>query len=219
MRLHRLHTALYLLGIFATLLISRSVIAQQPEMTMAIFANHTLQPQEWPELEAALIAEHSRNEAEMPGIGVYALRVVQGDQITVGISVERSITVSLIGNCFSMPAASVEGHPTIGVLGWVERRRGMPIEPFIYVECNHILQLLKPRIATMNREQQRRVIAVAMARVILHEWNHIETQSSHHKERGLTKSAFTADDLMSQPDSVTARLSHMKQRDGIRGMR
>jgi hypothetical protein len=211
-------------GIIPTLLICAImppavVRTQQPEMTMAIFASHAIQSQDWAALENALAAEDSRNAVEMPELAAYRLQLIRGDQIVAGISVQQSITVSVNGDCFSTPSPFLEGHPSIGVLGWVMRKRERAIEPFIHIECDHILQLLQPRIATMSREQQRRVMAIAMSRVILHEWNHIETQSSHHKERGLTKSAFTAEDLMPETDSWATRPTRPKRNDGIPGMR
>ena len=46
-----------------------------------------------------------------------------------------------------------------------------------------------------NRDQRDNLMAVAIARVILHEWIHIATQSKHHSDRGLAKARFGSGDL------------------------
>jgi hypothetical protein len=47
-------------------------------------------------------------------------------------------------------------------------------------------------------------MAEAMARVIMHEWIHIATQSARHGHRGVSKSIFSVRDLLVDDDDVRA---------------
>jgi hypothetical protein len=155
-------------------------------------------------LEDALHRELSVNAGGMPALANYDLQIVQGDRMPAAVAVAESISVYLHGDCAAPPIAFLEGHAPAGVLGWVVRRQGK-VEPFIHVDCSHILQLLTPRLMALNREQRRYAMSVAIARVILHEWIHIESQSPRHVERGLTKSSFTPQDLMPDLDQMIAQ--------------
>jgi len=53
-------------------------------------------------------------------------------------------------------------------------------------------------------------MAEAMARVILHEWVHIATQSAHHGSHGVTQSVFGLQDLLA--DDVEVRRGLLRKR-------
>jgi hypothetical protein len=69
--------------------------------------------------------------------------------------------------------------------------------------------MLAPHALGYNRDERNRMMAVAIARVILHEWMHIATQSSHHSEHGLTKAHFGVADLLQQPAKPPVKRSKL----------
>jgi len=162
-------------------------------LTIAIFADRQLPAAEWSALTAAVDTERS---AAMPALAHTPLQVLRGDTIKPGIVVDHSISVFLHGHCELVPRVSstASAHVT-GALGWTASRDGQ-LEPFAHVDCDRIALLLAPRTIGMSRGQRSRAMAIAVAHVILHEWSHIATQSAHHSEHGLTKSAFSAQDLL-----------------------
>jgi hypothetical protein len=118
---------------------------------------------------------------------------IRGDDVVPGLLVDSSITVYLHGDCTLIPAArrTAYGVP----LGWVHRVDGS-IEPFVHVDCEHIGGMLGPQAISMNKQQRAEVMSMAIARVILHEWIHIVSQSSAHADSGIEKARFGIADLM-----------------------
>jgi hypothetical protein len=57
-----------------------------------------------------------------------------------------------------------------------------------------------------DRDQRNAMMAGAIARVILHEWIHIATQSPKHGTRGVSKPQFGVDDLMAGDSQPVAGL-------------
>jgi hypothetical protein len=56
--------------------------------------------------------------------------------------------------------------------------------------------MLGPLALGMDRSHLDNVMAEAIARVILHEWIHIATQSASHGANGITKPQFVVRDLL-----------------------
>jgi hypothetical protein len=136
------------------------------------------------------------------------IHIVRGDQIPAGLVVDNSISVYLHGDCAAspIPSANLFGHAhPPDALGWVLINNGS-IEHFIHVECTHIGQVLGLRAIHVNSYQRDQLMAVAIARVILHEWIHISTQSPHHARSGITKAQFSIADLVahaSKPKQIS----------------
>jgi hypothetical protein len=94
-------------------------------------------------------------------------------------------------------------------LGWVRLNHGH-IEHFIHVECTRLAQTLASQTYGLDRDQQDRLMARAIARVILHEWIHIATQNSGHARDGLAKAAFSPRDLIAETVSPPAGHNHIQ---------
>lgn len=159
---------------------------------MVVFADRPMPETQWTDLFAVLRAGRSDTDAEMhPIMGTAEL--VRGDHLQSGIRVQTAIVVYLHGDCSLEPLVS---RSAFGVpLGWV-RRHHARIEPFIHVDCTRIGQVLGPQARGMKKDQRVQVMAGAIARVILHEWIHIATQSSAHTESGVARAQFGVSDLM-----------------------
>jgi hypothetical protein len=181
------------------------------KMTLAIFPDPAAKPISeglWQDLVAALRTELTSDSPEMRVLTAAAtedtsisdtqpdlpLQILRGDKIVPGLSVDNPITIYLVGECIAAPKPQIGlFHPAVysGVLGWVQRSNG-EIEPFIHVDCKHIGQILGQRALGLSSSQRERLMANAIARVvILHEWIHIATQNPHHAKHGVAKAEFS----------------------------
>jgi hypothetical protein len=64
------------------------------------------------------------------------------------------------------------------------------------VECTHIGEEIAGQTQWMNREERTAAMSEGIARVVLHEWVHVATQSAAHGSGGVTKARFGIDDLL-----------------------
>jgi len=177
----------------------------QAPITIAIFSDRQLSADQWTAIASDVETERVLS---IPALAHSPLQVLRGNEIIPGIVVDRSISVYLHGNCELAPRAAFAGRQaTTGALGWTISRHGQ-LESFAHVDCDRINQLLAPRIAGMHRDERDRLMALAITHVILHEWNHIATQSAHHAAHGLTKSTFSAQDLMFPSTQPAAPFRH-----------
>jgi hypothetical protein len=167
--------------------------------TLVVFADHRMPDEEWTDLFSALRRAQAEIAAAMPAVAGEA-EIVRGDQMRPGLRVNAVISVFLHGDCTLMPRPRLVVQ---GALGWVPRSKGF-IEPFVNVNCTRLVDMLGPLVLGMDRSRRDIVMAEAMARVILHEWIHIATQSAHHESHGVTQSQFGVRDLLA--DDAEARL-------------
>jgi len=198
--------------------------APAAQITLAIFPDRPMPDDLWPVLVAALREELASGSPETRvligdttghAIGLPAdqtsdkgmshqFQVVRGDKIAPdSLSVANSITVFLHGECTIIPRPRpvlvVDNvASTTGALGWVRSDHGH-IGPFAHVECSSLGKMLATQAFGLNRDERNRLMAVAIARVILHEWIHIATQNPHHSEHGLAKAQFSVSDLLAHP--------------------
>jgi hypothetical protein len=199
------------------LLASTSSVAQTQQApantTLAVFSDQPMPQGLWPELVTAFREEEAASpEAQAlfdkttlntAKFAVPEIQLIRGEAIKPGLVVDNSITVYLHGEC----ATDQSPHPdlysqSLGSipLGWVRNDNGQ-IEPFIHVECKHIGQVLGQQGIGRNMDQRNRIMAVAIARVILHEWIHINTQNPRHAKHGIAKAQFSVADLVARTTS------------------
>ena len=181
-----------------------AVVLTAPHTTVVVFADHPLPKSEWPSLFAAIrsvLAEFASTKTHVVDINA---ELVQGDALVPGLRVDASLSVYLHGDC-NAQLQPPRGYPAGATLGWVWQRQGT-IEPFVHVDCTSIGQMLEPGIYWFSKEQRVHAMAGAIARVIVHEWIHIATQSAGHSAHGVTKAHFGIDDLLPERDRFLARL-------------
>ena len=120
-----------------------------------------------------------------------------------GTSFDSILQVELRGRCDFVPQ-KYHTFPD-GPLGWVPITSGH-IQPFISIDCTRLAQLLERAAFGLNKEERRHVMAQAIARVLIHEWIHIETQRSSHDTQGIMKASISAEELMADPrDKLSQR--------------
>jgi hypothetical protein len=194
---------LAIVWISATTDAQAAVVLTAPHTTVVVFADHPLPKSQWSPLFAAIRSVLSEVTAESPAIDIHA-ELVEGDSLIPGMPVDASLSVYLHGDCNSK-LQPPRGYTAGATLGWVWQRQGS-IEPFIHVDCTSIRQVLEPGIYWFSNEQRIHAMAGAIARVIVHEWIHIATQSAGHSGHGVTKAHFGIDDLLPERDRSLARL-------------
>jgi hypothetical protein len=196
------------LGILTLLIFAAPVASAQtvPHTTIIVFADQPMPEGLWPALESALREELVSDSPETRSLFdqkenpyvASASRIIHGDQVQPGITVDQSITVYLHGECATTytPRPGLSVPITVsGVLGWVQINNGQ-IDPFIHIACTRIGQMLVQQGMGRNLDGRNRLIAAGIARVVLHEWIHIATQSAHHSHHGVSKAQFGVPDLL-----------------------
>lgn len=160
--------------------------------TVVVFADHSMQEEEWSDLFAALRAKLAAGGGETELLGEEA-EFVRGDSVAAGFRVQTAVVVFLHGDCNLAPLVRRTAYGV--TLGWVRRVNGR-IEPFAHVDCTRIGQVLGPQALGLDAGRRNTVMAGAIARVILHEWLHIASQDPDHAEQGIRKAEFGVADLL-----------------------
>jgi hypothetical protein len=194
---------------------SNSASAPAANAVLAIFSERPMSNEFWPILVTALREELASGAPEtrvLPGQTVgagrssdTAVQILRGDRIAPGLIADNPITIYLHGDCVIPPPRLFSfSQPSIaGALGWVRRYHGQ-IEHFIHVECNRLAQMLATQAYGLDHNQRNGLMAVAIARVILHEWIHIATQNPGHARDGLGKAAFRPRDMVAHAANPAA---------------
>jgi hypothetical protein len=189
--------------ISATAIAQAAVVLTAPHTTVVVFADRPLPKNEWPSLRTAIRSVLADVAADAQAIDINA-ELVEGNALVPGLRVDASLSVYLHGDC-NFELQPPRGYPAGATLGWVWQRQGT-IEPFVHVDCTSIGQILEPGIYWFSKDQRIHAMAWAIARVIVHEWIHIATQSAGHSGQGVTKAHFGIDDLLPEHDRYLARL-------------
>jgi hypothetical protein len=158
---------------------------------LLVYSQRRLSEEGWEALFTALRANLPEAAAKVPA-GDADPQFLRGDDPANG-DVPKAITVYLIGDC--RPSVELVPFPQGKALGWVSGVEGR-IVPIIHVECKEIGEAIARRTQWMNRDERKAAMSEAMARVVLHEWVHIATQSGAHGAEGITRARFGVDDLL-----------------------
>jgi hypothetical protein len=170
--------------------------------TLVIFSDRRMEDREWRTLFEKVRASVSEAAAETPAIAGTP-EMIRGDAMQPGLQLDAVVVVFLHGDCDlePLPRRTAFGVP----LGWVRQVDGR-IEPFVHVDCTRIGQVLGQQAQGLDRDRRDALMGGAIARVILHEWIHIATQSSTHAEHGISRAQFGVADLMAASGQSVARL-------------
>ena len=163
-----------------------------PRMVLLVYSEHGMPRDAWTALFEALRRNLPEAAAKVPAEDANP-EFVRGSDSASGDAAGEAITVFLRGDCVApfrrMPFPGGER------LGWVSRVDGVVL-PIIHVECTQIGEEISGRTQDMNQQDRTAAMSEAIARVILHEWVHVATQSDRHASEGITKATFSANDLL-----------------------
>jgi hypothetical protein len=185
-----------------------SAAAPAPSAMLALFSDRPMSDEFWPIIVSALREELASGAPETRFFPAQtagadpAVQILRGDRIAPGLDADHPITIYLHGDCVVLPSFSVGRPSSSAALGWVRLNHGH-IEHFIHVECTRLAQTLATQTHGFDRDQRDRLMARAIARVILHEWIHIATQNPGHARDGLAKATFGPRDLIANTTNST----------------
>lgn len=183
-----------------------AAVVVTPRITLVVFADRPLPDQEWADLSASLHRGFT-SLAEESHFAAADFEVVHGDGLAAGAQFDAVISVYLHGEC--RLAIQPGAHTAAGALGWVLRDHGQ-VRPFIHVDCERIGAMLGQRAFGVTQDARDLMMAVAVSRVVLHEWLHIATQNPAHTRDGIEKSRYTVQDLLPDYGRALAPASHGK---------
>jgi hypothetical protein len=142
----------------------------------------------WPVLKNEL--EHSETPKLLSGSVVW----MRQDEFHIGMDFKQIYQISLQGDCGLAVPMNDWDRPR-GPLGWV-LLVDKHIQPFVYVDCSQVAQMLGRDLRNKATEDRRRIFARAISRIVVHEITHIVTQSTLHHSRGLQRARVTPYDLL-----------------------
>lgn len=204
MSLHRLLHRLAggaILGILSFLLLASAralpLHAQESGTTIIFYAQPKVSADLWPVLFQVLRADLADASDELPDGSVLDKHAafVHGSDDLRGHLFSTIIVVKLLGRCDVLPQSE---HPSRGPLGWVPLVSGT-IQPFISIDCGRIADVLRPAAAGLSKQDRQYLMDQAIAHVLIHEWNHIATQSTRHSSHGISQAYLSVNDLIEEP--------------------
>jgi len=167
-------------------------VALEPRPVLLFSSQHPLPEESWAAVFAALKKDLPEVEGLVPDGDAHP-ELVRAGYAADGELAGKPITVYLLGDCLPPPLKIP--FPGIERLGWVSEVDGK-IVPIIHVECTQIGAEISGQTEWMNKKRRTEAMSDAIARVILHEWVHVATQSAAHGSDGLIKPIFGVDDLL-----------------------
>jgi hypothetical protein len=192
-----------ILGMLLTLLPASAHVlpsqVQEPGTTLVFYAQPKVSEDMWPVLFEVLRAYLAGREGELSDR--YDLdkqaSFVRGTDDLQGVVFSRIISVKLLGRCDVLPQTE---HPSRGPLGWVPLVSGT-IQPFISIDCTRIAEVLRPAAAGLRKQDRQYMMDQAIAHVLIHEWDHIATQSARHSSHGIGQAYLSLKELIGEPRS------------------
>ncbi len=192
-----------LLALFLASVPTPDLRAQQPGTAIIFYAQPQVNDELWADLLQSLHADLTAGIGESPN--GFALpqdpTYLRGNRdLSIRIAFSKVIVVKLLGRCDVLP--QFDRSSLKGPLGWVLEVSGK-IQPFIFVDCARIGQVLRTRSAGLNEDERRHEMAQAIAHVVIHEWIHVATQSPAHGAHGITKQFLSPAELTAEPKNNT----------------
>jgi hypothetical protein len=172
--------------------------AQSFKTSIVFFAEPQVSQGFWPVLFESLREDLASGSAESPEVTLLDPRpaLLRGQELYTGIQFSVIVQVRLQGRCDVLPQA--DHHLRPGPLGWVLQISGV-IQPFIFVDCTRLAQVLGPAVMRLSNEGRQHAMAQAIAHVLIHEWIHIVTQSDSHRPHGITRASLSVEELTASP--------------------
>jgi hypothetical protein len=185
----------------AALGVSGAARAESPKEALVFYADKQVSSELWAPLFAAvkedLAAEDLGSAGELLDRNP---RLLRGTELVPGEEFNRVVQIKLLGRCDVVQQAYRPLKP--GPLGWVLRVQG-EIQPYVYVDCTRMAQVLNPTTLGMSNAQRTQAMTQAIAHVLVHEWIHIVTQNAGHAAHGISQAELTPHALVTEPETPT----------------
>jgi hypothetical protein len=188
--------------VFALIAFSGICRAQNPQNALVFYADKQVSSNLWAPLFEAV---HNDLATEDFGIAPALLdrspRLLRNTEVLPGEEFANVVQVKLLGRCDVVQQAF---RPLkTGPLGWVLRVQGK-IQPYIYIDCTRMAQVLDPTTLGMSSEGRTSAMTQAIAHVLVHEWIHIATQNADHATHGISQAQLTAAELVTGAEHSSA---------------
>jgi hypothetical protein len=171
--------------------------AQEAGTALVFYAQPKVSEDLWPVLFEVLRSDLADREGELSDRFDLDKQAtfLRGTDDLRGVVYSRIISVKLLGRCDVLPQTE---HPSRGPLGWVPLVSGT-IQPFISIDCTRIAEVLRPATAGLSKQDRQYMMDQAIAHVLIHEWDHIATQSARHTSHGISQAYLSLNELIGEP--------------------
>ncbi len=192
-----------ILGILLTSLPALATVlpsqAEEPDTTIIFYAQPKVSENLWPVLFQVLRADLADGTDKLPNGFVLDKQAafVRGSDDLRGIFSPGSFRSSYWAAAMCSRKQTIL-HKRPAWLGAAGFRR---IQPFISIDCTRIAEVLRPAAAGLNKQGRQYMMDQAITHVLIHEWNHIATQSDRHSSRGISQAYLSVNDLIEEPKS------------------
>jgi len=184
--------------------------AQQSGTAIVFLAEPQVGEDFWSGLYQSLREDLEAGAGEVPD-GVALDRnpdLLRRDDLVRGIQAADVIEVKLLGRCDVLPQAERPWlRASASPLGWVKQAAG-EIQPFIFIDCQRIAQVLRPATLGLDQEQRKQAMTQAIVHVLIHEWIHVATQSSLHSAHGIERASLSVRELIASPPQARLRAAN-----------
>ena len=127
-------------------------------------------------------------------------------------SFETLVVVRFHGACNMEPAPSSNDERRY--YGFTYISDGTVL-PFSEVECDKVSNSIRPAMSKRQWRERDSILGRALGRVLAHELFHMLAKTQHHADEGVTKSALSAAQLISDKLTMApADLEALKKKDG-----
>jgi hypothetical protein len=184
--------------------------AQQSGVAIVFLAQPQISEEFWPVLFQSLREDLEARSGEVPdGVALDRNAVLlRREDLVRGVQAASLIEVKLLGRCDVLPQADrAWRRMSAAPLGWVQRASG-EIQPFIFIDCERLAQVLRQATLGLNQEERRQAMVQAIAHVLIHEWIHVATQSSSHSAHGIARASLSVSELIASPQQESLRSSN-----------
>jgi hypothetical protein len=214
LRFHFRNGTRSIVGVFAVLVLSLGwpvvLNAQQSGAAIVFLGEPEVGEDFWAALFASLRLDLEAGAGELPDEVSLERNptLLRRDDLVRGIQAANVIEVRLLGRCDVLPQADRPWRrASAKPLGWVQLITG-EIQPFIFIDCERLAQVLSPATLGLNQEQRKQAMSQAIAHVLIHEWIHVATQSSSHSTHGIERSSLSVRELITSPPQARLRAAN-----------
>jgi hypothetical protein len=193
-----LSSYLALLAFFALPALPAVTEAQTTGSSIVFYADKQVSETLWTPLFSAIQEDLASEDLGAANhLLAHRPRLLRSSELVTGEEFSNVIEVKLLGRCDVVQQAYRPLKP--GPLGWVLRVQGA-IQPYIYIDCTRIAQVLNPTTLGLSNDARTRAMSQAIAHVLVHEWIHIATQNVGHTPHGISEAQLTASRLVTEPE-------------------
>lgn len=174
--------------------------AQNAGNTIVFYADKQVSDSLWAPLFASIEEDLAKEDyGSASALLDRSPRLLRHSELFSGEEFSHVVLVKLLGRCDVAQQAYRPLKP--GPLGWVLRVNG-EIQPYIYIDCTRISQVLNPTTLGMSGRERESAMTQAIAHVLAHEWIHIVTQNTGHTAHGISQAQLTAHELVAEPEQA-----------------